>query len=59
MEPYKRFMLFAYDNYYPSGGQTDVLGSFDTLEEARNRTYAKEYQYFEIFDRIEGLFIKV
>jgi len=30
----KRFLLFAYDDYYPSGGWSDYEGSFDTAEEA-------------------------
>lgn len=31
----KRFLLFAYVQYYPSGGAHDLAGDFDTLEEAR------------------------
>lgn len=30
----KRFLLFAFDHYYPAGGLLDVAGSYDTLEEA-------------------------
>jgi hypothetical protein len=30
----KRFLVFAYDSYYPAGGAHDEVGSFDTLEEA-------------------------
>jgi hypothetical protein len=31
----KRFLVFAFDTYYPGGGWTDFEASFDTLEEAR------------------------
>lgn len=31
----KRFLVFAYDMYYPGGGWNDLLGSTDTLEDAR------------------------
>lgn len=30
----KRFLAFAYDSYYPSGGMGDFRGDFDTLESA-------------------------
>ena len=28
-----KYMLFSYDNYYPSGGTNDLDGCFDTKEE--------------------------
>ena len=31
----KPFMLFAYDTYYPSGGISDLRGSYDSISEAR------------------------
>ncbi len=30
----KRYLLFAGDTYYPSGGWQDFIGSFDTKEGA-------------------------
>jgi hypothetical protein len=30
----KRYLLFHYDNYFPSGGLKDFHGDFDTKEEA-------------------------
>lgn len=30
----KRFLLFAFEHYYPSGGLLDVVESYDTVEEA-------------------------
>jgi hypothetical protein len=32
----KRFLVFGYDNWYPSGGWDDFRGEFDTLEEAKD-----------------------
>lgn len=31
----KRYVVFAGEHYYPSGGWGDYRGSFDTLEEAQ------------------------
>lgn len=31
----KRFLVFAYDTYYPRGGWTDFRSAHDTLEEAK------------------------
>lgn len=30
----KRYLVFAYMNYYPNGGWDDLSGSFDTIPEA-------------------------
>ncbi len=30
----KKYIVFAYDDYYPQGGLNDIHGSFETLEEA-------------------------
>jgi hypothetical protein len=30
----KRYLVFGFDNYYPSGGWSDFLGSFDSTAEA-------------------------
>lgn len=34
LTPPKRFLLFGFDTYYPSGGMGDLIDSFDTEEEA-------------------------
>ncbi len=31
----KRYLLFAFNEYYPGGGWNDFQGSFGTLEEVR------------------------
>ena len=33
----KRYLVFAYDQFYPSGGWNDFVGAFDTLEEAESK----------------------
>lgn len=59
--PYKRFMLFAFDDYEAAGGLNDCASSYDTLEEAmgeatrRNKPYESGRQNRLIFDRIEGV----
>lgn len=30
----KRYVIFAYDDFYPCGGFEDFKSSFDTIEEA-------------------------
>ena len=34
MTKLKRYLLFAGDYYYPSGGMNDFVDSFDSIEEA-------------------------
>lgn len=31
----KRYAVFGYEQYYPSGGWNDLVGRYDTVEEAR------------------------
>jgi hypothetical protein len=51
---YKRFLVFAMDRYYPSGGIDDVKKSFDDADEAIE--FAKSgddlvsYDFVEVFD---------
>lgn len=52
-EPYKRYMLFHYEQYYPCGGLGDCIGSLDTLEEVLN--YEGSCGVDEVFDRVEGV----
>lgn len=57
MKPDKRFLVFGFDAYYPSGGLRDLEFSFDTLEDASNNLDKVEYQYIQIYDRLEGLIV--
>ncbi len=56
MEKYKRYMIFEYIQYYPSGGLCDVVRDFDTLNEILDYSDYDETS-MEIFDRIEGVTI--
>ena len=38
----KRYIAFAGDIYYPSGGMDDIVGFFDTVEEARAAINGKQ-----------------
>ena len=51
-EDYKRFMLFGCHTYYPNGDLGDVIGSFETLVEAKENYLRENYDYKVIFDRI-------
>lgn len=48
---YKKFILFAYEAYYPAGGLSDIEGSYDTLEEAIVSARATNRDFLEIVDR--------
>jgi len=45
--PKKKYFLFAGWDYYPSGGLEDLMGSFDSPEEAKGEARAK-YDWAEI-----------
>jgi len=64
----KRFLVFAYDTYYPHGGMFDLKDSFDTIEEAVERIKQGEQltdrngkvvlyhrDYYEVYDRVNGV----
>ena len=49
----KKYQVWAWDQYYPSGGANNWLGSFDTLDEARemcaeHRTGDGRYDHYDI-----------
>lgn len=45
----KRYFVFAYDNYYPSGGWNDFQDSFETFEQAQQ--FSTSLTDNKIFDR--------
>jgi hypothetical protein len=51
----KRFLLFAFDSCYPSGGLSDVIKEFDTSEEALDwaKTNKIGYDYAILFDCVD------
>jgi hypothetical protein len=52
----KRFILFASDYYYSSGGWNDFIESFDTLEEAQARCDPSlDADWYQIVDTTTGL----
>lgn len=43
----KRFLLFAFDTYYPSGGWSDFVGAFDTIEAVDEWIGHADYENFQ------------
>lgn len=41
----KRYLLFAGDTYYPSGGWYDFIGSYSTVGEAQAQAQSDERHY--------------
>ncbi len=48
--PSKRFLLFAFDCYYPTGGWNDFIGSYDSLDEASTAAKHCNYDFKQIVD---------
>lgn len=46
----RRYILFGYYGYYPSGGMKDALFSFNTESELIEEASHYEYDYYNIFD---------
>ncbi len=55
MEKDKRYLVFTYSSYYPLGGMSDMKESFDTIEEAIEFIKKDDYDYKELYDRVEGV----
>jgi len=58
---YKRYMAFAFPDYYPSGGISDCETSFDSYEDAMAWLGSNGYEHDTayIFDRLEGKLIHI
>lgn len=54
----KRFLLFTFDEYYPSGGWADFVDSFETIEEARTRATTRQRDEYQIVDGAHGTVIE-
>ena len=56
----KQYILFAFWNYYPSGGMDDMIDSFDTLQEAEDRIkeLKDHYEDYQIFDTLSKRIMK-
>jgi hypothetical protein len=48
---YKKFIVFEYETYYPGGGVSDIKGSFDDLEEAKQFILKEPTDYNYVIDR--------
>lgn len=46
----KRFILFGFNSYYPSGGMRDAITSFDDREELIEKHSKYNCDYFNILD---------
>ena len=57
MEKDKRYIVFTFEGYYPSGGMNDSSGSFDSIEECKEHIKKQEYSYNQIYDRVEGVLV--
>ena len=60
-----KYLLFAFDNYYPNGGINDFQGSFETVEEAQqfykkgHNTSGEKYDWYQIVTWDGNNFTKV
>lgn len=46
----KRYLLFAFNDYYPAGGWDDFVESFDTIDEAKSMFMTTNKDLGHIFD---------
>lgn len=54
----KNYLVFKIEAYYPGGGMNDLIGDFDTLEEAikfadENKCGKYDYFYIDIYSLSE------
>lgn len=50
----KRFGVFTYDQYYPSGGWNDFRAAYDTLDEAKEHVKRRKPERYHIVDFTTG-----
>lgn len=41
----KKYALFTFDVYYPSGGMKDLYGFYDTIEEAKKDLFTEDEHF--------------
>ena len=46
----KRFLVFCYNQWYPSGGWSEFVGSFGSLDEAKDVSKKKGSDHREVVD---------
>lgn len=59
MKAHKRYLLFGYETYYPTGGLSDLVGSFDTALEAVEEARKMKHDYYELYDRVMGIELNI
>lgn len=48
----KKYLLFAYGQYYPAGGMGDLHGTYDTIKEAKE-IIEEDSLYIEYWEIVE------
>ena len=54
----KKYLLFSYAQYYPSGGIGDLRGSYDSIEEAEEMIETDRI-YIDYWDIVEHKTMKI
>jgi len=54
---HKRYLLFAFSEYYPNGGLGDIYDTYDTMEDAVIGIEDACGAYRCIYDRYKGIVI--
>lgn len=55
----KRYLLFRFDRFYPTGGWNDFSAAYDTIEEAREFGKLPGGDYYQIVDSHTGVEIEL
>jgi hypothetical protein len=53
----KRYLIFAYDRYYPSGGMDDFISDIDNLLLLEDILKDIEADLFHVYDTLENKYI--
>jgi hypothetical protein len=53
----KRYLIFAYNNYYPSGGMEDFISDIDNLLLLEGILKDIEADLFHVYDTLENKYI--
>jgi len=57
MKADKRYLVFGYESYYPSGSMSDLIESYDLYTDTIAFIYSKkdyELEHYQVYDRILG-----
>lgn len=54
----KNFLLFCFDQYYPSGGWSDFSGDYESLEAAMESAANRKIDFWHIVDLAHGGIVK-